>query len=400
MEQPQVVRETSTTALMRNRWLLLGKMIADATRSLDVVDGNKPKGKLTILGSGLSHSDLSIEIEDQIRNADKVFFSINDLVTKTWLNSIRSDAYDLAILYDEKIGRQATYTRMSESILHFVRQGQTVVTIFYGHPGIFAAPGHRAIQIARKEGHTAHMRPGISALDCLIADVGFDPGLPGMITYEATDMLLRRRRLDPTLHTVLWQVGVIGEFGYNRRGYGNAGLPLLIETLEDVYGPSFQLVHYIGAQYAGAKPLIERQSIASLRDERNAKRLTTLSTFYLPPSKIAETDDKRALALNAPRKRKSSATHGDLTRYGPRELETLNNFSKFQPSAGYEVKGWNPLLRFLMCLTQDLHFRQRFESDPVTVLDGPEGSELTELEKSLLCARDQRAVAVAAIESS
>ena len=398
MEQARIDDVFPTTALMKSRWAQLAAAIAAATRPSGMTDSDGPKGSLSILGSGIAHGDLTIEVESQLRAADHVFYSINDYVTKTWLNGLRPDAYDLAILYNEGLDRHATYTRMAESLLHFVRRGRKVVAVFYGHPGIFAAPGHRAIQIARKEGHAARMRPGISALDCLIADLGFDPGLPGMITYEATDMLLRRRRLDPTLHTVIWQVGVVGELGYSRDGYANRGLNLLIDALEEVYGPDHEVLHYIGAQYVSAKPVIERLAIASLRDARIAKRLTTLSTFYLAPAQIAETDPERAQALNARQRRAPQTAKGDITRYGPRDIDTLRRFADMPFSAGYEVKGWNPVLGFLMALTRDMDLRARFESDPAAVLDGPEGAHLTEREKSLLFARDQKAVVAAVNE--
>jgi hypothetical protein len=395
MDQLRIADEFPTAELMTSRWAALAAEIAEATGSLGSSVGKDRKGSLTILGSGIAHTDLTREVELQVRAADHVFYSINDYVTKTWLNGVRPDAYDLAILYSESLPRQATYTRMAEALLHFVRAGRKVVAVFYGHPGIFAAPGHRAIQIARKEGHDARMRPAVSALDCLIADVGFDPGLPGMLTYEATDMLLRRRPLDPTLHTVLWQVGVVGEHGYHRDGYENRGLGLLTDALESAYGPDYEIVHYIGAQYAGVNPRIERIAVAALRNAQVARRLTTLSTFYLPPARAAETDPQRAQALGVPQSREAPGIRSDLTRYGPREIDTLRRFADLWNADGYELKGWDAVLHFLEDLTQDMDLRARFETAPAAVLDGAHGSDLTERQKSLLCTRDQRAVVAA-----
>jgi hypothetical protein len=399
--EPMSVDDTfPTTARMKRRWLELAKAIAAAAGSTSGADPQGPKGTLTILGSGIAHSDLSIEVEKQLREADHVFYSINDYVTKTWLNALRPDAYDMAILYNEALPRRATYTRMAEALLHYVRRGKKVVAVFYGHPGVFAAPGHRAIQIARKEGHSAQMRPAVSALDCLVADIGFDPGLPGMLAYEATDMLLRRRRLDPTLHTILWQVGVVGEAGYNRSGYANRGLGMLVDVLEQVYGIDYEIVHYVGAQYVSARPLIERLPIGSLRAPGTARKLSTLSTFYLPPLDLAETDAERAMALGLPLPRTApSAPRGDLTRYGPGEIDTLRRFADLSFASGYAVPDRSAVLAFLTALSGDMGMRRRFESDPAAVLDGPDGIDLTEREKSLLLARDQRAF-VAAIQEN
>ncbi|MEJ2411355.1 MAG: hypothetical protein P8Y48_19185, partial [Novosphingobium sp.] len=273
------------------------------------------------------------------------------------------------------------------------------VAIFYGHPGIFAAPGHRAIHQARREGHSARMRPGISALDSLIADIGFDPGLPGLLTYEATDMLLRRRRLDPTLHTVIWQVGVVGELGYSRQGYTNRGLPQLLDAIEAAYGETHEILHYIGSQYVGAEPVIERLTTRVLRNSETSRKLQTLSTFYLPPAIVADTDIGLAAAFGATPLKAKPIAQSHMASYGPRGIHTLKQLSDLRFSAGYKVQDWNAVLRLLLKLSEDVEFRARFEADPANVLDGPEGASLTERQKSLLFVRDQRAV-IAAINEA
>ena len=54
------------------------------------------------------------------------------------------------------------------------------------------------------------MIAGISAEDCLFADLGFDPASTGCLTFEATDFLIHNRRVDPTCLVILWQIGVVG----------------------------------------------------------------------------------------------------------------------------------------------------------------------------------------------
>jgi hypothetical protein len=132
---------------------------------------------------------------------------VADPATIVWLKRLRPDALDLYVLYGESKVRYTTYMQMTEAQLYWVRKGLKVVVIFYGHPGIFVLSTHRAVKLARREGHRAIMKAGVCALDTLCADLGVDPCHPGMQTHEATDSLLRRRRLDTSLHVVLWQVG-------------------------------------------------------------------------------------------------------------------------------------------------------------------------------------------------
>jgi uncharacterized protein YabN with tetrapyrrole methylase and pyrophosphatase domain len=100
-------------------------------------------------------------------------------------------------------------------MLRSVRAGLKVIGVFYGHPGVFVTPSHRAIAIARNEGYSAQMLPGISAEDCLFADLLIDPSNPGTQTLEATDMLIRERPLQTSGHVIIYQVGCIGNLGFN-----------------------------------------------------------------------------------------------------------------------------------------------------------------------------------------
>jgi len=397
MEHSDPLKKSSTkhaTESMKERWNELAAAIASDVQS-GARYGKKVQGTLSVLGSGIMHPDIIIDTEQRIINSDYIFYSVNDYVTKGWINHLRPDSYDLSILYSESIDRHDTYTRMAEALLYHVRRGRRVVAIFYGHPGIFAAPGHRAIQVARQEGHQARMRPGISALDCLIADIGFDPALPGMVTYEATDMLLHRRRVDPTLHVVIWQVGVVGEFGYNRQGYGNRGLEALTDALAAAYGPDWAITHYIGAQYVGIEPRIERLTVGSLREPDTARKLNTLSTFYIPPKEVLDIDGDMALALGIAVDTKPMTQKVGYTGYGPGEWSTLRAMESLPISEDYRVVEPSNALAFLLKLSQDVGLREHFESDPRSILASPMAADLTGWEKSLMMTRSQKATVAA-----
>lgn len=109
-------------------------------------------------------------------------------------------------------------------MLQAVRDGLKVVGIFYGHPGVFTLPSRRAIEIARSEGYSAQMLPGISAEDCLFADLLVDPSFAGAQSVEATDLLLKERPLLTTSHVIIWQVGCVGRSDFNFSGFNASTL--------------------------------------------------------------------------------------------------------------------------------------------------------------------------------
>jgi hypothetical protein len=86
-------------------------------------------------------------------------------------------------------------------VLRAVRAGHDVLGVFYGHPGVFVSPSHRAIAVACEEG---------CAGDYMFADLEFDPSLYSCNTYEATELLLRDKPLDPAIQNIIWQVGSVG----------------------------------------------------------------------------------------------------------------------------------------------------------------------------------------------
>ena len=112
-----------------------------------------------------------------------------------------------------------TILKWNKALLQEVRAGSRVVGVFYGHPAVFVTPSHRAIAIAKEEGYSAKILPGISAEDCLYADLSIDPAVPGCQMFEATDYLVREKAADISSHLILWQIGAIGLADYSFTGY-------------------------------------------------------------------------------------------------------------------------------------------------------------------------------------
>lgn len=60
------------------------------------------------------------------------------------------------------------------------------------------------------------MLPSISSEDCLFADLSVDPAVGGCQSYEATDFMLNGLIIGPSSQLVLWQIGVLGDWTYQR----------------------------------------------------------------------------------------------------------------------------------------------------------------------------------------
>jgi hypothetical protein len=351
MEQQMETVIDSTRAMLQ-RWEGLAREIGSARAT---IADRKPGGALTIIGSGIAHADFTLNDEALIRSAGRVFHCTNDRVTQVWIGGLRPDSFDLRVLYDGGKSRYDTYVQMAEALLHGVRRGEHVVAVFYGHPGFFATPAHRAIEIARAEGYRARMRPGISALDYLVADVGFDPMIPGLISYDASELVISNRAIDSRLHAVFWQVGMVCDFEFSPSGFANCGFGRFVGKLAASYGEAHRVTHYVASQYSGVDPLIEEFEIARLLDHEVRARFSWLSTLHVAPLPFSV--DHQGL----PHERIRPA-------YGIAEDAALDRLSSFAAPAHYAMPEETPAAAFMLRLSRDLELQERYRADPASAV--------------------------------
>lgn len=241
-------------------------------------------GSLMVVGTGIkSVGHVTLEAQGWIAQAQKVLYCVANPVTEAWIKRLNPTAEDLSVYYGDEIKRVETYQRMAGRIMSYVRAGLDVCAVFYGHPGVFVYASHESIALARREGYRAGMAPGVSATDCLFADLGIDPSLSGCQMFDATDYLLRHRRLNTDCHVILWQIAFVGDAGFSSSGYDARNLPILVEALQGVYGEEYEVVLYQAATYPISPPLIERLPLSRL----TAAKVTAFSTLYLPPRESA-----------------------------------------------------------------------------------------------------------------
>lgn len=243
------------------------------------------KGSLVCVGVGMTlGSDLTPLSRSYIDQSDVVFTALSNGIVELWVAKMHRDVRSLQSHYQEGRSRLETYRRMVESILTEVRAGKRVCAAFYGHPGVFAVVAHRSIAQARAEGYVAHMEPGISAEDYLYADLGIDPGKVGCQHYEAGQLMLYRRTIDPSAYLVLWQVGVAGDRSFSRFSTPAPYRRLLVELLSKDYPLDHEVIVYVAATLPIESPRIQRMKLEELPEAN----LDMHVTLVVPPSKEME----------------------------------------------------------------------------------------------------------------
>jgi uroporphyrin-III C-methyltransferase len=254
-------------------------------------------GSLVVVGTGVAPVvQATLETVELITRADKLFYLVTDSLTEFWLKDLNASAETLADLYGEQVDRERTYAAMATRITSAVRRGASVCAAFYGHPGVFVEASHRAIEELQEDGYRARMVPAVSSDACLYADLGVDPGMCGVQSFEATDFLLRRRRFDSTSVLLLWQVGALGEKTAVRGSCKPERLATLTRHLLRSYPPRHPVVVYRAGQFPGQGP-----SIRSVRLETLPRTdVSPAETLYVPPLRQRQSDPRILKWLDGP----------------------------------------------------------------------------------------------------
>jgi uncharacterized protein YabN with tetrapyrrole methylase and pyrophosphatase domain len=236
-------------------------------------------GSLTVVGTGIQ---LGVQVTPHSRAviewADEVLYLVADPLAAQLIEQLNPNARSLDGFYEPGKDRRETYAGIVEEILSSVRRRLDVCVAFYGHPGVFVEPGHEAIARARSEGFRARMLPGVSAEDCLVADLGIDPGESGCQSYEATAFLVYRYAVEPSALLILWQVGFLGQVTTPAHP---TPLPMevLVERLLDVYPDDHETIIYVAAAYPIWQPSVSRLPLA----EVGSAEIHPMATMVIPP---------------------------------------------------------------------------------------------------------------------
>ena len=255
------------------------------------------RGSLVAVGTGIRVvGQLTVEAIAEMKSADKLLYCVGDPVAEHVVRSMNEEgAESMYGMYAQGKPRAETYEEMIQRTLSCVRSGLRTCVALYGHPGVFAWPAHESIRLARAEGFAAKMLPAISAEDCLFADVGIDPAMGGCQSYEATDFMLNGRIIDPSSNVILWQIGVLGDWSFQKVSYDTSSMPLLMERLSQFYPQNHHAIVYEAAVYPTCEPVIRHIPLFSLP----WAGVTASSTLCIPPARAASPDPYLHARFNA-----------------------------------------------------------------------------------------------------
>jgi hypothetical protein len=236
---------------------------------------------LTVVGTGYRVAgQVTPESVAVMRGAEQLFYLVTDAATSAWLRDLNPTATSLHDCYRDGEDGAGAAARMVDRIVAPLHTGLAVCAAFYGHPGVLVHAARLALARARADGFAAVMLPAISCEDCLYADLGIDPAVPGRVLFEATDFLLRPRAFDTGAALILLQAGAVGLRNYRPgREPHREGLRLLAEALLRLYPADHPVVLYEADLLPPFTPCIVRLPLRELGEAP----ATVVSTLYVAP---------------------------------------------------------------------------------------------------------------------
>lgn len=239
------------------------------------------RGRIACVGLGMVlGSHLTPLARSHIEQADVIFAALSNGIVEKWLERMHPDVRSLQPYYGKgDKSRKVTYQEWVDVMMAEVRKGKVVCGVFYGHPGVFAWSPHAVIEAARSEGYEAHMEPGISAEDCLYADLGIDPGRRGCQHFEANQLLFFDTRINTDAYLILWQAGLVGDRSFKRLRTEPAYRQLLVEVLNKDYPLSHEAIVYRGATLPIEQARVRRITLGELPNVD----ITAEETVVIPP---------------------------------------------------------------------------------------------------------------------
>lgn len=256
-------------------------------RAKDISDGQPfassaiQQGSLVIAGTGITvFEHITQEAIRAVRDADVVLHLLAEPFAREYIRRLNPRSVSLTSYLVPGVRRDRSHAAMTAAIMDEVRACKNVCAVFYGHPLQLVRPAQFAIAQARSEGFPVRVLPGVSAFDCLTADLGIDPAEGGCQLVEANDIMTREINLNSACHVIVWQIGLVGLPHHPPMKVDNtARIAELAARLEKAFPRNRVGYIYEAAHLPGCRPMIQEVKIRDL----DQYRISPFTTLYIPP---------------------------------------------------------------------------------------------------------------------
>lgn len=253
---------------------------------------------VAILGLGVAAvpDQVTVETERILRSVNEILFVDGGVGTRTWLETLGPKVTDLFTgTYHSTESRFSAYDHMAARTVEAALDHGPVAFAMQGHALVYAYAPFLIRDLGEALGLTVRVWPGISSMACLFADLFFDPSVDGLQMYEATDLLLRARPLQPDVPLLVWQIGNLETRLHTRRPSRPERFDRFKAHLLRYYPPDHPIVAYFAPPFPLMEPTIRWFPLKDVGE--HAEALHAGITLYVPPVGRRTIQDLELLAL-------------------------------------------------------------------------------------------------------
>ena len=239
---------------------------------------------IAVVGLGIvSGHHLTVEAQEVMRRSTQVFVLNNGYGSIDQLRELGPQLTSLDSLYEVDMRRRPTYRRMAAMVVAAALDDPPVSFATYGHPRVFCYPTTLIQRAARLFDLRVLTLAAVSALDTLLIDVDYDFSSHGLQMYDATDLLIRERPLQPDVACVVWQTTWIAEPLYRTGRVTANGFLALQNHLLRFYPPDHEVQAVFSRPHPALRSIIERHQIRDLAEGLAGGSQS--GTLFIPPAR-------------------------------------------------------------------------------------------------------------------
>jgi uncharacterized protein YabN with tetrapyrrole methylase and pyrophosphatase domain len=168
-----------------------------------------------------------------------------------------------------------------------------VTFALYGHPLVFSLLPFFVLGAAKPLGLRTKILPAVSSLDTIFVDLRIDPCTQGLQMYEATDLLLRRRPLQPDVPCLIWQIGAVETRLYSEASSQPDRFERIKEYLLRFYPPNTPMFAIYSASLPLVPPTMTKFTLDKIEDVADV--LHQGVTVFIPPIATRSIEDQDLL---------------------------------------------------------------------------------------------------------
>jgi uncharacterized protein YabN with tetrapyrrole methylase and pyrophosphatase domain len=160
---------------------------------------------LYLVGLGIrGPGQITRETEAILRRCTRIYYAHTDPAVGAYLRQLCPRVLSLRRYQGDGKSHRRTYKAIAAAVTRSATLRPPVAFAIFGHPLVYVSLANWLLARPPR-GLRVKALPAVSALDCLFVDLRLDPADAGLQMYDANQLLLRRRPLQPDVPCLIWQ---------------------------------------------------------------------------------------------------------------------------------------------------------------------------------------------------